>query len=87
LVTPILNLLGAGPLQLFGSLLPGPSGLRLLGSHLLGRSNLQLSKSLLLPRSHHLLLVLIIQSLKKGLLSVSGAKVPCKKKTTIKSIK
>jgi hypothetical protein len=70
---PVLSLLGRGPLR---SLLLGPSGLRLLGNLLLGRSELQLLGSLLLglllPHSRQLLLVLIIQSLKKGLMSVSG---------------
>jgi hypothetical protein len=61
-------LLGASSLQLLRSLLLGPSSLRLLVSLLLGRSDLQLPKSLqlglLLPHFHHLLLVLIIESLK-----------------------
>jgi hypothetical protein len=55
-------------LRLLGSLLLGHSDLWLLESLLLGRSDL-------LPhrlRSSHLLLALVDQSLKKGLLSVLG---------------
>jgi hypothetical protein len=50
----------------------GPSSLRLLRSLLLGRSELRLLGSLLLGRFGHLLLALVVQSLKKGLLLVSG---------------
>jgi hypothetical protein len=50
--------------QLLGSLLLGHSDLRLLGSLILGRSDLQPRR----PCSGHLLLTLIIQSLKKDLL-------------------
>jgi hypothetical protein len=67
LATPILILIIQGALR---SLLLGPSGLRLLGSLLLGRSYLWLLESLLLPCSHHLLLLLIVQGLKQGLLSL-----------------
>jgi hypothetical protein len=51
--------------RLLGSLLLGLSILRFLRSLLLGRSELR-------ARSSHLLLALIVESLKKGLLSVSG---------------
>jgi hypothetical protein len=49
----------------------GPSGLQLLGSLLLGHSNLRLLRCLQLGRFGHLL-ALVIQSHKKGLMSVSG---------------
>jgi hypothetical protein len=52
----------------------------LLWSRLLDRSDLW-------PRSGHLLLALIIQSLKKGLLSVSGGQSALQTKTTIIYIK
>jgi hypothetical protein len=55
-------------LQLLGSLLLDHSDLRLLGSLLLGCSDLWPRR----PHFGHLLLALIVQSLKKGLLSVSG---------------
>jgi hypothetical protein len=65
----------------------GPSGLRLLGSLLLGRSDLRLLGSLQLGRSGHLLLALIVQSLKKGLMLVSGGQSAQQTKTMIKYIK
>jgi hypothetical protein len=71
----------------------GPSSLRLLGSLLLRRSNLWLLESLQLghydlrPRSGHLLLALIVQSLKKGIMSVSRSRCALLTKTTIKYIK
>jgi hypothetical protein len=55
-------------IQLLGSLLLGCSVLWFLGSLLLGHFDLRSCRS----RSNHLLLALIIQSLKKGLLSMSG---------------
>jgi hypothetical protein len=58
----VIHILGRVPLR---SLLLGPSDLWLLGSLLLGRSDLWLLRRLLLG-------CLIFQSLKKGLLSVSG---------------
>jgi hypothetical protein len=65
----------------------GPSGLRLLESLLLGRSDLWLLRSLQLGRSGQLLLALIVQSLKKGLLSVSEGRSALQTKTMIKYIK
>jgi hypothetical protein len=56
----------------------GPSTLRLLRSLLLGHSDLRLLGSLLLGRSGHLLLALVIQSLKKGICRCWEAEVPCK---------
>jgi hypothetical protein len=61
--------------------------LRLPRSLLLGCSDLQLPESLLLPRSRHLLLVLVVQSLKKGLLSVLGGQSALQIKRTIKYVK
>jgi hypothetical protein len=60
------------------SLLLGRFGLQLVGSLLV---------DLLLRRSYHLLLVLIVQSLKKGHLSVSGDRSALQTKTMIKYIK
>jgi hypothetical protein len=69
----------------------GPSGLLLLGSLLLGRFDLHLPVNLLvdllLPRSHYLLMSLIVQSLKKGLLLVSGGRSALQTKTVIKYTK
>jgi hypothetical protein len=55
-------------LWLLGSLLLGRSDLRLFGSLVLGRSDLRPHR----PRSGHLLLALVVQSLKKDLMSVLG---------------
>jgi hypothetical protein len=68
---------------LLGSLLLGRSVLWLLRSLLLGRSDLRPRR----PRSGYLLLALVVQNLKKGLLSVSGGRSALKTKTTIKYIK
>jgi hypothetical protein len=55
-------------LWLLGSLLLGCSDVRLLQSLLFGRSDLWPCR----PCSGHLLVALVVQSLKKGLLSLSG---------------
>jgi hypothetical protein len=65
---------------------------QLLGSLLLGCSVLQLLKSLLVhsklqPHSGHLLLALIIQSVKNGLLSLSGGRSALQTKIMIKYIR
>jgi hypothetical protein len=65
----------------------GSSGLWLLRSLLLGRSDLRLLGSLPLGCSDHLLLAHVVQSLKKGLLSMSGGRSALQTKTTIKYIK
>jgi hypothetical protein len=67
-------------IQLLESLLLGCSILWLLGSLLLGRSELW-------PRSGHMLLSLIVQSLKKGIMSVLGGRSALQIKTMIKYIK
>jgi hypothetical protein len=81
-------------IRLLRSLMLGRSVFRLLGSPLLGRSELRPRSGHLLVGhfelwqcSSHLLLTLIIQSLKKGLLSVSGGRSALQTKTTIKYIK
>jgi hypothetical protein len=80
-------------ISLLNPWLLGPSSLWLLGSLLLRHSNLWLLESLQLghydlrPRSGHLLLTLIVQSLKKDLMSVSGGRSALQTKTTIKYIK
>jgi hypothetical protein len=62
------------------SLLLGRYNLRLLGKLLLGHSVLR-------PCSIHLLLARVIQSLNKGLLSVSGGRSALQTKIMIKCIK
>jgi hypothetical protein len=100
MATPVLTLIGRGPLR---SLLLGLSSLRLLRSLLLGCSDLRLLGSLLLARSHHLLLLLIdyetcsffdwlvqlrvIHDLKQGLMSLLGGRTTMQTKTMIKYIK
>jgi hypothetical protein len=76
----VINLLN---LWLVGHLLLGRSDLRLLESLLVGCSDLHPRR----PCSGHLLLALVIQSLKKGLLSVSRDRSALQTKTTIKYIK
>jgi hypothetical protein len=66
--------------RLLRSLLLGHFILRLLGSLLLVRSEIR-------PRSVHLLLALVVQNLKKGLLSVSGGPSALQTKIMIKYIK
>jgi hypothetical protein len=66
--------------RLLKILLLGRSILRLLGSLLLGRSDLW-------PRSGHLLLALIVQSLKKRFMSVSGGRSAMQTKIMIEYIK
>jgi hypothetical protein len=81
--------------QHLGSLLLDRSDLQLLGllrSLLLSCSNLQLLGLLRnvrprRPYSGHLLLALVMQRLKKGLLSVLGGQSALQTKTTIKYIK
>jgi hypothetical protein len=59
----------------------------LLELWLLAPSNLWLLGSLLLGHFGHLLLTPVVQSLKKGLLSVSGGRSAMQTKTKIKYIK
>jgi hypothetical protein len=76
----VINLLD---LLLLRSLLLGHSDLRLLGNLLVGCSDLRPCR----PCSDYLLLALIVQSLKKGLLSMTGGQSALQTKIMIKYIK